>query len=112
MNKCICLILVCGLLNSGCLSMMNIEKSKEELVEARVYEVDDPEMIHAFSTRGSAGVGIKITDFDALVEHPFRTLGAAVADVGVGWGLTKLAETLLSNIIYIKGDNNTVNTGK
>ncbi|MFH0907183.1 MAG: hypothetical protein V1929_00270 [bacterium] len=67
-------VAVLGLCN-GCASYLVMKSSEQEVRAIKATQLD-----------GGAGIGIDISAVQALTEHPFLQLGAAVVDAGLIYG--------------------------
>jgi hypothetical protein len=68
-----------------------------------------------------AQVGVDLSMIDVLKSHPFRSIGAALLDIGTGYLIYQYTENNDSHdttssgdngtTIVVSGDNNTINNG-
>jgi hypothetical protein len=83
---------------TGCLSYMSYKASEKELVGKRIHNIEDAETreaaIKAFQSGDIKGIGIDISNLEALGTHPFRQTGAAIGDLLLIWGLAEGADSI------------------
>jgi hypothetical protein len=119
---------------TGCASYMSMKSSEEEIQRGRVYASGDSRAIKAVNLGIPAtsairavkldgdgiGIGLDVSNLQALSLHPFRQVGAAVLDAGMLYGAYVGIDSLNSskdsgnNTVggdqtSINGDGNTVN---
>jgi len=84
---------------TGCTSLWSLQCSKDEILRNRIMASGDQGAIKALRSGvredvciraveidGGAGIGVDVSNLDALTEHPWRQLGAAVLDAGMAAG--------------------------
>jgi len=125
---------------SGCTSIWSLQCSKDEILRNRIMSSGDQGAIKALRSGvredvciraveldGGAGIGLDVGNLDALTEHPWRQLGAALLDAGMTYGAYLGAQALLDSNddsepvnqtvgrdviqVQVDGQNNTVNVG-
>jgi len=77
------------LFSNGCASYLSYQASHREITGYRVSTMGDELAIRAFAMGDTVGIGINVLAYEALSEHPFRQLGAAILDVGAVWALSE-----------------------
>lgn len=92
-------VVVCILsMLSGCASMMSYNAGAKEQAMRIAKARNDQAAIQVIALGGSAvGVGIDVGSWDVIAAHPWRSLGAALLDVGTGVGMSKLLDNYTSN---------------
>lgn len=118
----LCTILVC--LN-GCASYMVYKDSERKVITKKAYATEDQVAIRAVQLGSDGvGVGIELTNWEALKEQPWKQLGAALWDaVCIYLGkkeidsknddndnpssMTMTVNGDRNNITFINGQNNT-----
>ena len=112
-------------LQTGCFSYMAMEHGKKQVALRRAVIKNDPVAIKAVQLGDNGvGVGIDITNWEALTENPLLQLGAAVLDAGLvyaGYAGVKSfndsgsggqsSTTVGGDQMVIQGNNNSVNMG-
>jgi len=99
MNKLI-LCIVFGFMmvsSSGCVSYLSYKDSQREIVGRRVAASGNENAIRAYAMGDTVGIGINVLAYEALTEHPWRQLGAAILDAGTLWVLSEGIQELNSN---------------
>jgi len=125
MNKIIKTIATAVLImvySSGCASYMVMESSKKRVSYKRTVAKGDQAAIKAFNSgEGTYGIGLDITNLDALKEQPLLQVGAAILDAlliyGSYEGIQKITEDdkaaatddNTGNNVTVNGDRNEVN---
>lgn len=105
--KLVSVIVLASLFLNGCASYLSYQYSKEELATKRICASGSKEAMDALKngvspqsalklvpTQGGAFLMFDVTASDALIQHPYRQIGAAVLDAATGYG------------IYLLGENN------
>jgi hypothetical protein len=119
-------ILIAGLLISmsialtGCTSLWSLQCSKDEILRNRILASGDQDAIHALRSGAredvairavrlseGVGVGVDVSNLDALTEHPWRQLGAAILDAGMTAGAVVGGKALVDSINSSDESNNT-----
>lgn len=73
-------IILISLMSSGCMSYMVMENSKKEIKRSRsAIQAQD-------LGNGAVGIGFDVGNLEALKEHPWKQLGAAIVDAGLLYG--------------------------
>jgi len=92
--KVIIILTILSICN-GCASYMVMQNSKEKLARTKAYATNNQAAIRAIDLgEGAAGIGIDINNLDAITEHPWKQLGAALLDLASFYGAYKGAEKL------------------
>jgi len=69
---------------NGCVSYMVMKNSEKEVATRRAMAAGDEGAIRAINLgEGAAGIGFDVSNLDALGEHPWLQLGAAVIDAAL-----------------------------
>jgi hypothetical protein len=108
-------VVVCILsMLSGCASVMSYNAGAKEQAMRIAKAKNDPTAIQFIAMGGNAvGVGIEVGSWDVIAAHPWRSLGAALLDVGTGVGMSKLLDNYTSNStkknVTITGNGNSYN---
>jgi len=77
------------LFSNGCASYLSYQASHREIVGNRVASMGDESAIRAFAMGDTVGIGINVLAYEAITEHPFRQLGAAILDAGAVWAISE-----------------------
>lgn len=105
--------------STGCASYMVYNKSHEKVAMRKAMAKGDEKAIRAVQIGEGVGVGIDVSNWEALSEQPLLQFGAAVLDAAMIYGGYKGVESLNdddddkkdSNVntttIGVSGDNNT-----
>jgi len=123
MNRILITIITAALImmyGTGCASYLVMEGSKKRVAYKRTVARGDQAAIKAFNTgEGTFGIGLDVSNLDALKEQPLLQLGAAIFDAlciyGSYEGIQKLTEDDKAaadddgNSVIIDGDKNEVN---
>ena len=123
MNRILITIITAALImmyGTGCASYLVMEGSKKRIDYKRTVARGDQAAIKAFNTgEGTFGIGLDVSNLDALKEQPLLQLGAAIFDAlciyGSYEGIQKLTEDDKAaadddgNSVIIDGDKNEVN---
>lgn len=109
MKRLLIMMTVCiaSVFMTSCASYLSIESSRKELAYMQVVATKNPEAIKAFAIDGGAAIGIDVGNLDAIRQHPWRQLGAALVDAGVVYG-AKAGIDALSKIS--KDDNDSTDS--
>ena len=105
---------------TGCTSLWSLQCSKDEILRNRILASGDQDAIKALRSGvredvciravtldGGAGVGVDVSNLDALTEHPWRQLGAAILDAGMTAGAVVGGKALVDSINNSDESNNT-----
>lgn len=123
----------------GCASYLSMKYSEEEVQRSRIYASGDQKAIKALSFGVPAesairavkldgdgvGIGLDVSNLQALTLHPFRQMGAAILDAGMLYGTYMGVSSMNSGnsgdstqssgrdttTVNVNGDGNTVSTG-
>jgi hypothetical protein len=91
----IIIILIILIFSNGCASYMVMQNSKEKIARTKAYASNNQAAIRAIDLgEGAVGIGIDINNLEALTEHPWKQLGAALLDLASFYGAYKGAEKL------------------
>jgi len=86
--KLVCLLIAIAFLTSGCISAAVRKDSQKKIAYRRAMASGDEAAIKAVKLGDNgAGIGIDISNLDALTEQPFTQFLAALADAGIIYGL-------------------------
>lgn len=103
---------------TGCASYLVLEQSKKRVSYKRAVARGDEAAIKAINMgEGTVGVGIDVTNLEALKEQPLLQLGAAVLDALMIYGSYEGINSLGNNdkkqddgnTITVTGDKNEIN---
>ena|ERR1035437_3471789 len=103
----------------GCASLLSLEASKREAVNDRVCAMNNS-AIRGVALNNGGGIGVDVSNWSAITNHPWRQIGAALLDAGTAYTAYKGAQQLLSssgqsaspptvNVTIGGGQNNVVN---
>jgi len=122
MNRILITIITAALImmyGTGCASYLVMEGSKKRVAYKRTVARGDQAAIKAFNTgEGTFGIGLDVSNLDALKEQPLLQLGAAIFDAlciyGGYEGIQKLTEDDKTtndkgNTVTVNGNGNEVN---
>jgi hypothetical protein len=134
------IVSIVALYCSGCLSIWSQQASMDETRRERIIAsgnnnaikaldmgVAPAAAIKAVRLGDGAGIGIDVTNWEAIMNHPVRQIGAAIGDAGLIYATSELIDEIDSNnrsssssssssttsggdTININGDGNTVDT--
>jgi len=124
---------------AGCTSLWSLQCSKDEIMRDRVYAsgnrvgiralqngASEESAIKAVALDNGAGIGVDVSNWSALSQHPVRQLGAAILDAGMTYGAYLGGKALIDSNnseptsqtagrdiiqVVVDGRNNTVNVG-
>jgi len=121
MFKNIVIVSVLGmmLLNSGCASYLSYKASKNEIAQNRIAALNDKDAIKAINMgvapvdairavrldNNGVGIGVDISNLDALTQHPLRQLGSALLDAALTYGAVQGIQSATAG-----GNNSSRNT--
>ena len=106
----ICLIIM--MFTSGCASYMVYKNSEQKVAARKAFARGDQVAIKAIQLgNDGVGIGIDVSNWEALKEQPLLQLGAAILDAGLVYGGYKGVESLNENDKE-KGVNITINGDK
>jgi len=108
--------------NTGCLSLLSYNASKREIMEEAIVASGNQKAVdlllsgvkpeRAFKAvqldNNGVGLGLDVSNVDALLKHPVRQTLAGAGDVGLAWGAKELIDYLGSST-GSSGNNLTVN---
>ena len=131
-------VLATMIMTSGC-SYLSMKSSEEEIQRSRIYASGDQKAIRAMENGvapqsairavkldgDGVGIGLDISNLQALTLHPVRQVGAALLDAGALYGAYKGVTSMNSGnsgdsqqtagrdntTVTINGDGNKVSTG-
>ena len=125
----ISIVLVMGLVfQTGCLSYMAMEHGKRQIALKRAFIKNDQNAIRAIQLGDNGvGVGIDVSNLQALMENPLLQLGAALGDAAMIYAGYKGVDSLNSsesedktpsstitgdrnNVTIVSGSGNTTHT--
>jgi hypothetical protein len=101
---------------TGCASYMVMKHSKRKVAYRRAVARGDDAAIKAIRLGDGAGIGIDVTNIDAIMEEPLLQLGAALLDAAIIYGGYEGIRALNDDDdddggernVHINGDNNNV----
>lgn len=109
---------------SGCLSSMVYNDSKKKIYTRKAILSNNQRAIRAVQLGdGGVGIGIDVSNLEALSEQPWLQLGAAAGDAALIWGTYQGVKSITDNSshngdttsgrdnVNVNGDGNTVNVG-
>lgn len=131
MKKMISVVLMGMLMmgTSGCLSSWSLDSSKQELalqqhqmaLQKAIMSNNETAIRAVQLDNGGVGIGVDISNLQALTQHPIRQLGAAVGDAALIWGAYEGVKSFTDNSshsstsgrdqVNVTGDGNNVNVG-
>ena len=104
------------LLSSGCVSKMVLDESKKQVaIKKAVIKNDQPAIKAIRLGEDSVGVGIDVSNWEALTERPWYQLGAALADAAIIYAANEGIKGLNDDDGKNTGDGSTsinVNSGR
>jgi len=121
-------LIAATMLSSGCASYAVYKGSEKQVATKKALASGDEAAIRAVQLGDGVGVGIDVSNIEALTERPWLQLGAAVLDAvslyAANEGIKALnddGDTIVEDntpsnasggdTIIVTGDGNTVNTG-
>lgn len=116
-------------MSSGCLSYWSYKSAEDEIRRERVYASGDQNAIKNIRMGVSGenairamrigddgvGIGIDVSNWQALTKHPVRQIGAAIVDAAMMYGAYEGVKSLSDSgndddkSNYSAGDNSTIN---
>lgn len=123
MNRTLITIITAALImmySTGCASYLVMEGSKKKVAYKRTVARGDQAAIKAFNTgEGTFGIGLDVSNLDALKEQPLLQLGAAFLDAFLIYGSYECVQKLTEddkttndnngNSIIVTGNDNEIN---
>lgn len=99
LNICIFLLIMISV-NSSCVSRAAFKYSKNEVALRKAVEANNSSAIRAIclGEEGDVGIGIDVSNFEAIKEHPIRQALAALADAVIAYGCYEGARYLEDEI--------------
>ena len=109
---------------SGCVSSLVYDSSKKKVMTRKAILSNNATAIRAVQlSNGGVGIGIDVSNLEALTEQPLLQAGAAVADAALMWGAYEGVKSITDNSshsstttsgrdnVNVNGNGNTVNVG-